>query len=294
MARWLAGRTALVQKRRPSSKQSRRKTDPPARPLSGSSRRKYLAAVQRFVAYLMEIGVLPANPLRDLKAPRPRPPRSDFLELPDVQRVVEGAAPPFRAIFALAYGAGLEISAILALVESDVDRRRREVRARGTKAWTRDRIARVADWAWPYVEAHLGAVLPGERVFRGTDRWEASDYHRERLRALGLPHHRLHDSRHHWAVRMVRAGMPLELVARQLGHRDVVMVAKVYGRLVPSSPERDRWEEIATQLDRERWMGSSVGSSGEKLDELDSITPWEDDSRGGTRTHDPGIMSAVL
>ena len=74
----------------------------------------------------------------------------------------------------------------------------------------------------------------------------------------------------------------------------MVMVAKVYGRLVPSSPERDRWEEIATQLDRERWMGSSVGSSGEKLDELDSITPWEDDSRGGTRTHDPGIMSAVL
>ena len=37
-----------------------------------------------------------------------------------------------------------------------------------------------------------------------------SDVHRERLRALGLAGYRLHDSRHHWAVRTVRAGMPLE------------------------------------------------------------------------------------
>jgi integrase len=48
-----------------------------------------------------------------------------------------------------------------------------------------------------------------------------------RLRALGLEGYRLHDARHHWAVRMARAGAPIELIARQLGHRDVAMVAKV-------------------------------------------------------------------
>ena len=84
-----------------------------------------------------------------MKAPPPNPPRCQFLELPDVLRVVEGAPPLFRALFALAYGAGIELGAILTLVESDVDPNRREVRARGSKAWTRDRIARVADWAWP-------------------------------------------------------------------------------------------------------------------------------------------------
>jgi site-specific recombinase XerD len=38
----------------------------------------------------------------------------------------------FRALFALLYGAGVEISAALTCVESDVDTDRREIRARGT------------------------------------------------------------------------------------------------------------------------------------------------------------------
>ena len=104
------------------------------------------------------------------------------------------------------------------------------------------------------VDTHWRSVLPGERLLRGVDRWEAGDCHRERLRTLGLPQHTLHDSRHHWAVRIVRAGMPLELVARQLGHKDVLMVARVYGRFVPNSQERDRWESIAAALDDEKWV----------------------------------------
>ena len=99
-------------------------------------------------------------------------------------------------------------------------------------------------------------------------------------------------------------GMPLELVARQLGHRDVVMVAKVYGRFVPTSQERDRWEAIASALDAEKWgaVGTSGGTSASEGNaeaiRQSPATPEEreasDDSRGGTRTHDPGIMSAVL
>ncbi len=32
----------------------------------------------------------------------------------------------------------------------------------------------------------------------------------------------------------------------------------------------------------------------EKVDEADEVTGCDESSRGGTRTHDPGIMSAVL
>ncbi|MBA3894934.1 MAG: hypothetical protein H0X69_14820 [Gemmatimonadales bacterium] len=131
--------------------------------------------MQSFARYLVEIGILTENPLRDVSPPPAAAPRCVFLELPDVQRFVQGAPLPFQAIFALAYGAGHEISAILALVDADVDLGARQVRARGTKEWTRDRIARVADWAWPYVEAHLAAVLPGERIFRGVDRHQAGE-----------------------------------------------------------------------------------------------------------------------
>jgi len=51
----------------------------------------------------------------------------------------------------------------------------------------------------------------------------------------------------------------LELVARQLGHRDVVMVATVYGRFVPTHQERDRWEQAAAALDAEEW--SEIGTA---------------------------------
>jgi integrase len=44
---------------------------------------------------------------------------------------------------------------------------------------------------------------------------------------------------------MARAGAPFELIARQLGHRDVAMVAKVYRRFKPDTEERDRWEQAA-------------------------------------------------
>ena len=87
--------------------------------------------------------------------------------------------------------------------------------------------------------------------------------------------------------------------------RSVQMVAKVYGRYAPTSDERDRWEKIADQLDAaremERQKTKRVGETGTTVDtrpQNDSSQPpvsdWLVDSRGGTRTHDPGIMSAVL
>ena len=103
---------------------------------------------------------------------------------------------------------------------------------------------------------------------------------------------------------MARAGAPFELIARQLGHRDVAMVGKVYGRFKPDTEERDRWERIAAGRDEEKWPGrittdvASAAAELEKEHEESPATPLEcealDDSRGGTRTRDPGIMSAVL
>jgi hypothetical protein len=165
-------------------------------------------------------------------------------------------------------------------------------------------LARVADWAWPIVAEHLSTVLPGQRVFLELDRWAVGEAHRQRLRVLGLGGYRLHDARHHWAVRMARAGAPFELIARQLGHRDVALVAKVYGRFKPDTEERDRWEQAAAARDDAKWSGlvatrvAKELRKSKNLDERSPASPWEyeawEDSRGGTRTHDPGIMSAVL
>jgi hypothetical protein len=105
-------------------------------------------------------------------------------------------------------------------------------------------------------------------------------------------------------VRMARAGAPFELIARQLGHRDVAMVAKVYRRFKPDTEERDRWERFAAARDAEKWSGvvaNPVASPQDEAEKSHEQTPASydahegyDDSRGGTRTRDPGIMSAVL
>ena len=113
----------------------------------------------------------------------------------------------------------------------------------------------MADWAWPIVAEHRAEVLPGQRVFLGLDRWALGEAHRQRLRVLGLSGYRLHDARHHWTVRMARAGAPFELIARQLGHRDVAMVAKVYGRFKPDTEERDRWGRLPPRATRRNGRG---------------------------------------
>jgi Phage integrase family len=145
---------------------------------------------------------------------------------------------------------------------------------------------------------------PVSGVFRGWDRWAVGEAHRTRLRALGLEGYRLHDARHPWAVRMARADAPFELIARQLGHRDVAMIAKAYGWFKPDTEERDRWERIAAARDEEKWKNLGAKGGAREIDPLpnlheqtlasDDACEGSDDSRGGTRTRDPGIMSAVL
>ena len=43
-----------------------------------------------------------------------------------------------------------------------------------------------------------------------------------------------HGLRHTWASLSVMSGMPLMIVARNLGHKDTSMVEKHYGHLAPS------------------------------------------------------------
>ena len=84
----------------------------------------------------------------------------------------------------------------------------------------------------------------------------------------------------------------------------VAMVAKVYGRFKPDTEERDRWERIAAARDAEKWsrgVAMDVASGEAETEKLHEQTPVSgdahdgyEDSRGGTRTRDPGIMSAVL
>ena len=70
--------------------------------------------------------------------------------------------------------------------------------------------------------------------------------------------------------------------------------------------ERYRWEQIVADQDAAREkaraekmkeisdMGARTGAAPENNSSQSPESDWLANSRGGTRTHDPGIMSAVL
>lgn len=205
--------------------------------------------------------LFPANPMAQVDRPKLPTIPIAFHETADVERIV-GAQPTEerRALYALLYGAGVEVSVALALRRLDcwpvVGKRDRmaglEVRVAGTKTATRDRVAIVADWAWPIVWAHAKTMHPHAPLFPGRHRGTVHRWHRRTERDLGLPLLRVHAARHHWAVRAIRAGTPVELVSRQLGHGSSDMTLRVYGRFVPRSDERRRWEAEATKAEKRR------------------------------------------
>lgn len=230
--------------------------------VGGSTKRKYAAALSSLFNYLQSIGKVKASPLEGLKLPKANPPQCVFLDLPDVKQLVEASTEPYRSLFALIYGTGCDVSVAVNLRTRDVCADSREIRARGTKEYNRDRIVRVADWAWPYVRGLLTGKLPAAELFPTLDRTTATKAHLKIARALEL-HQKgitLRAARHHWAVRAIRAGTPAELVGRQLGHKDATMVLKVYGRFVPRSADRDKWERLATAMDKEQARSASRGA----------------------------------
>jgi integrase len=223
-----------------------------SRHVGRSTKRKYHAALSGFCEYLRSVAVLQRNPLRDVKAPRPAPGRMRYLEMQDVERLIAAQPHPYNVLSALIHATGIEVSVALGLKRRDVDEMRREIRAKGTKTKARDRIAKIAEWAWPMIQNHILLLTPNAPLFPGINRWTASDKHRAACKALEIEDYQLKDSRHTYAVRAVRAGAPFEVVAQQLGHTDTTMVVRVYARFRPTEAERTAWEAIASAQDAQR------------------------------------------
>jgi integrase len=137
------------------------------------------------------------------------------------------------------------------LTRADVMTSEHEIRAAGTKAYSRDRMCRVADWAWPALEAHSKHMLPTARLFPADwTRWTVSDWHRQTLKRLGLAQvYPLHCARDHWAVRALRASAPVAVVQQQLGHSSPMLTLTKYGRFIPTAADRNEWERRATEHD---------------------------------------------
>ena len=225
------------------------------------------SALSVFMEYLTTVHHLYAvSPMLMVPKPPAGRPLVRFFEQDQAERIIGYQSEAARRVFyAIAYGTGIESGVTLALSRADIWTASREIRAAGTKTTTRDRVAIVADWAWPIIQEYVRDLLPTARLFPEDWRVDTvSRWHAETLAALKLPHLRLHNARHHWAVTRLRAGVPVAVVQRQLGHSTPQLTLKTYGTFIPTGEDRARWEAQTSADSARRSAGRSaeVGNGG--------------------------------
>lgn len=206
-------------------------------------------ALSSFCEYLRDVGVLTTNPVREVKGAGKLDPKVVWIPEDEMRRLINAHVEPHRTLSALLHGTGLEISAALAIRKRDIDVERRAVRAPGTKTFNRDRVAKIRAFAWPYVERHIKNMLPSARLFEGITYEQARRALVAALEAadISVSGYTLHSARHSFAVQLRREGVPFELIARNLGHKDTAECIKCYGRY---DVDLDQWAQWEARIER--------------------------------------------
>jgi integrase len=200
---------------------------------------RYHAAAASFGTFLVERGLIEANPMRGIRRAKEAAPRTRFLERDDAARVLAALAGPARVFHALAAATGMEYGALIQVRRRDLDLTEWTVRARGSKTEHRNRTIHVRDvyGARDILRAAAAKLLPEAKLCALGNK-KAVAALRDALAACDLPIDlTTHDWRHTFAVQVLRDGWPLHLVAHQLGHGSSVLTQRVYGRFIPTATD---------------------------------------------------------
>ena len=105
-------------------------------------------------------------------------------------------------------------------------------------------------------EAAVGGVAPSSWVFPSAtdpakplnDAWFRDRVWRPLLDKAGVRHVRVHDARHTYASLMLRRGVPIVYVSKQLGHSSIAVTVDLYGHFVPGA-DRHHVEGLADAIE---------------------------------------------
>lgn len=226
--------------------------------------RKRAIGLHQFIIWLRGRGVLTHDPMLEIALPEPGDPLCHYLDTPDVVRLSEASAGQMRHFERVLPGTALEVSTALAVRVRQVSTIDREIHAPGTKAYNRNRVVPVAEFAWDAVLELVKGKHPDSALFdRIPHRYSAGDAHLALVKTLGEEGHRifveydgkthnytLRDHRHTWAVRAARSGWPMPAIAEVLGHSNAVLANKVYARFQTQKAERAIWEGRSHERDQ--------------------------------------------
>jgi integrase len=165
--------------------------------------------------------------------------RVRYLSIVESQRLINASDADFRALVHAALETGARYSELARLEVSDLDADAGTLAIRKSKTG-KPRHVVLTDQGVEFFRQLCAGRGGGELMFKRADGspWKKSDQGRP-MRAASAnaritPAIGFHGLRHTWASHAVMAGIPLMVVAKQLGHRDTTMVERFYGHLAPS------------------------------------------------------------
>lgn len=192
--------------------------------LAPSSLARRISCLKGFWRWAQREGLAAHSPAERLRPPRVKPPLPRVLQVDEAARAVEAPAlARDRALFEVAYGAGLRVSELVSLNVGDLQLEAGLVTVRRGKGG-KGRVVPLGEGAVSALRAHLvaggqgeGPVFLNQRGGRLSSRSAWSIVNEEALRA-GLPDVHPHALRHSFATHLLSAGADIRSIQEMLGH----------------------------------------------------------------------------
>jgi integrase len=162
--------------------------------------------------------------------------RADYLKIDQAQRLVNACTADFRPLVQAALQTGCRFSELARLKAQDFNRDAGTVHIRQSKSGKPRHVVLTDEGVQLFKRLVAGRnnsdlVFQNDRLpWKTSQRPMADACNRARIE----PAISFHILRHTWASLSVMNGVPLMVVARNLGHADTRMVEKHYGHLAPS------------------------------------------------------------
>jgi integrase len=165
--------------------------------------------------------------------------RVRYLAIAEAQRLVNASDADFRRLAEGALQTGARYGELIRFKVADFDVKAGTVAVQESKGGKSRHII-LTEEGWEFFRSTCVGRSGAEPIFKRADgtAWirSAQDIPiREASQRAGIsPHVNFHCLRHTWASHAVMNGVPLMVVAKNLGHKDTKMVELHYGHLAPS------------------------------------------------------------
>jgi integrase len=239
-------------------------------PLSARTVQYSGAILSKALKYAVEVdGILTTNVAAIVPRPKGSPRRLEPFTPEQIRTFLEGiSGHRLAALYRLAIYSGARLGEILALNWNDLDIEstrlsisKNRIRANGksidqnsTKGGEGRRTIDLDPATIEILKSHRKRQLQ-ERLLAGSE-WQDTGYifvtefgkpidvatpshlFQKTRGRLELPEQRFHDVRHFHATQLLKAGIPLHVVAHRLGHRDAMVTATIYAHVTAEQSEK--------------------------------------------------------